>query len=794
MKSYIGDRNEYIHDYEYAVLPSGRRVLAVARSSVKNGDGLLIYYSDNGLDWTVNFFSTGTATTNASNGKSITINPTTGEILSLVTTTSGSTFNVRKTSDFGVTWTVQSMTVNVSNISTSGFTHLKYDQYRNRLLAYSIVGFTNAAAMNAVVQSKDNGATWTPLISLTPYTTTQRYVTFMRVYEAATALYKFIIVVGANVADGYTFYGLKDTTDDVSTNGRQAYTYTFPFQETTSATYHPINKQYYFSSFGNSSYAPQLFRIEETFTGYLAQTLPAQQPTESVCSITWYPPSGYLVLGTRDNTANAAAGSQVYQRIAKSKSGDASSWAFDPAPTFNISNADARTLNYDSALGLMQSYVAGDVYLGNTIGYFGRQESMPTPTPSPTQTMSATPFASNNVLLGGFQTAVNGVDSKSYTMVSNDGTETLSANLNIQPATAALFSYLHIAGTNEILIWGSYTSIAGVVPQACINRIDIGGTLNPNFVTSGFVAAGATNMVVNSVVQVGPDAFVAAVVNISRLVKFNSNGVADPNWGNALTGLANPNVFLDTYDPTKLYVSTQSKLMRINIADASVDSTFQQNTVDNYITQMIPLADGKVLVYGAFTRMQGDTKFKYIVRLNRNGTIDTTYNVNLNGGPSTSANTQPIALLKDESIVIGGTYTSIDTDNTRIRVAKLDSSGRIDNTFRTDKSIVFSGTVVGIRPSADGRLYVTGYFANLGGQPRNYVARLLSDGSIDTTFNPTLTVAGLLMMYFADDYDYPKVTVTPTVTPSITPTMTPMPSPVFQGFYFNQAPVNGETI
>ena len=37
---------------------------------------------------------------------------------------------------------------------------------------------------------------------------------------------------------------------------------------------------------------------------------------------------------------------------------------------------------------------------------------------------------------------------------------------------------------------------------------------------------------------------------------------------------------------------------------------------------------------------------------------------------------------------------------------------------------------------ADGKIVVGGMFTTLGGQPRSYLGRLNSDGTLDTTFNP----------------------------------------------------------
>ena len=41
-----------------------------------------------------------------------------------------------------------------------------------------------------------------------------------------------------------------------------------------------------------------------------------------------------------------------------------------------------------------------------------------------------------------------------------------------------------------------------------------------------------------------------------------------------------------------------------------------------------------------------------------------------------------------------------------------------------------------IAVQADGKILVGGCFTSIGGQARNYIARLNADGTVDATFNP----------------------------------------------------------
>ena len=52
------------------------------------------------------------------------------------------------------------------------------------------------------------------------------------------------------------------------------------------------------------------------------------------------------------------------------------------------------------------------------------------------------------------------------------------------------------------------------------------------------------------------------------------------------------------------------------------------------------------------------------------------------------------------------------------------------------------GTVWAVAVQPDGKVLIGGDFNHVNGQPRNYLARLNTDGSLDTTFDPSNTLNG----------------------------------------------------
>ena len=86
------------------------------------------------------------------------------------------------------------------------------------------------------------------------------------------------------------------------------------------------------------------------------------------------------------------------------------------------------------------------------------------------------------------------------------------------------------------------------------------------------------------------------------------------------------------------------------------------------------------------------------------------------------------------NIVIGGSFTTYNGTNAR-RIARLNTTtGAIDSTFNAGGAGFSSGTVYALRQASDGKYYVGGSFSSYNGVSRRGIARLNSNGSLDTTF------------------------------------------------------------
>ncbi len=180
-------------------------------------------------------------------------------------------------------------------------------------------------------------------------------------------------------------------------------------------------------------------------------------------------------------------------------------------------------------------------------------------------------------------------------------------------------------------------------------------------------------------------------------------------------------------------VIANSTTATVNIASAgTTDPGFSANFVNSTVLQTLVQTDGKILIAGYFSTLQ-DTSFTTytrngFARLNADGSVDTTF------GNGAGANISPViamALQPDGKVLIGGTFTSVH-GTTRNAVARLNTDGSLDTTF--DPGSGSASTVRALVVQPDGKILVGGDFITFGGVASEYLVRLNPDGTVDTSF------------------------------------------------------------
>ena len=221
------------------------------------------------------------------------------------------------------------------------------------------------------------------------------------------------------------------------------------------------------------------------------------------------------------------------------------------------------------------------------------------------------------------------------------------------------------------------------------------------------------------------------------------------------------------------YASPVSRLKRpdSSVSPMSVDPSFNGSLTDGYTrTEAVAVQpDGKIVVGGNFPIVNGIEKAG-LARLNPDGSLDNTFNgpaghyidiviqpdskilvsrifgglvrLNSNGsldptfasGTGANGNILDISVLSDGKIIIAGVFTMYDGLPVS-RVARLNSNGSLDTSF---VSSTINSWVLEVAVQADGKLVIVGTFNSVGGTNRRNVARLNLNGSHDPSFVPAV--------------------------------------------------------
>lgn len=168
----------------------------------------------------------------------------------------------------------------------------------------------------------------------------------------------------------------------------------------------------------------------------------------------------------------------------------------------------------------------------------------------------------------------------------------------------------------------------------------------------------------------------------------------------------------------------QAKNVRRYNADGTLDSTFTcpdfLSDSIGYVRSVAVQSTGKIIVVGHFDQV-GGTSYGKIVRLNTDGSVDTTFN---NGGEGFfDGNAIVVRTLSDDSILVGGEFRKYNGNNVN-RMVKLNADGSLDSSFITG---ILSGSVHDIMVDGN-KIYV-------GGEILKKIVRLNSDGSQDNSFD-----------------------------------------------------------
>jgi len=277
----------------------------------------------------------------------------------------------------------------------------------------------------------------------------------------------------------------------------------------------------------------------------------------------------------------------------------------------------------------------------------------------------------------------------------------LTVDSSFAPLAGDRITGLDVDPSGRIMIVGAFTNIGSIHRQS-IARLSPDGTVDTNLTLgAGYGDHDWANAVL---CHTGGKSYVGGTLS-GNLVRFNDNGSVDTNFPGS-------GVF--------------------QVADNAVDS-------------MIELADGRILLGGAFIYAM-DAEHPGLALLNANGTIDSAFTPTLDGTNGNWNSVYSLAQQADGKIVIGGEIREINGTN-HLNIGRLNLDGTLDNTFNHSVSGL-SANVNCLLAQSNGGLIAGGYFGYVTGRSVTNLVRFTAADAVDTNFTvyPNNRVNALLKM------------------------------------------------
>ncbi|MBK9246590.1 MAG: T9SS type A sorting domain-containing protein [Ignavibacteria bacterium] len=174
-------------------------------------------------------------------------------------------------------------------------------------------------------------------------------------------------------------------------------------------------------------------------------------------------------------------------------------------------------------------------------------------------------------------------------------------------------------------------------------------------------------------------------------------------------------------------------ILGMNGNPGDVDTTFRIGSgISGWINYAVKQSDGKIICVGKFNSFNSKPS-NGIVRLNSNGTFDSTFAVGA-GISGLDEEAIHIALQTDGKLIVTGRFNMYNGVRAN-RIVRINTDGSIDPTFNSGQG--FDDNVANSAIQSDGKIIVVGNFQayfDTTLKDHSLIIRLLPDGSVDNTF------------------------------------------------------------
>lgn len=190
---------------------------------------------------------------------------------------------------------------------------------------------------------------------------------------------------------------------------------------------------------------------------------------------------------------------------------------------------------------------------------------------------------------------------------------------------------------------------------------------------------------------------------------------------------------------TRLFLCLLVAILAWRVSGASVvDPTFRGGEPvvargpDGPVFAMARFADGRIAIAGDFARVNG-TPRQAIAVLQEDGSLDTTFNA----GVSPDGPIRSVVALADGRLLVGGAFRHWGEQNVAGHLVRLNPTGALDPGFASAPD--WEGEINQILQGGNGNLWVLGRSLSTAG-PRPRLQRRTADGVLDPTFTPAWPV------------------------------------------------------
>ncbi len=304
---------------------------------------------------------------------------------------------------------------------------------------------------------------------------------------------------------------------------------------------------------------------------------------------------------------------------------------------------------------------------------------------------------------------------------------------------AATLLDMEVQSDRKVVVVGSTFDPMGITTVGMVARFNENGTLDTSFDTDGYINTGFMKEV-RSVKIMSDGKILVAGYNLTgngrfSVARLNSNGTFDSSFGGSgivetSVGFSSSGYSVQILPDNKIIVAGVTQLISGGLkdfamvkfnSDGSLDTNFGTGGrvasdlfgFDEFANDCVIQPDGKILVAGYYNDPLPNQQVAVIARFNSDGTVDNTFGTNGKvsriGGVFASAN--QIALQSDGKIIIVGSGIS---------PVRYNSNGTLDLVFSNP-----AGNSASVQLQSNGKIIFAGSAA---------IYRYNQNATLDTTF------------------------------------------------------------